>query len=1074
MAVVAVMRKLLIVAAHLIQTEQVYEPGKVAALSILPVETASGHCLDARGKYCVLVGQHDLAVARIFYHLSLGLDKFYGFCSVGANFLHFTSKIVEHSRYLPIALNIQPNYHLFSLQQGFSQCKLEIGVQKYTGGRHYLRKAHERKPMPSSDRDTLGTAVVDEASPATAQQSPAPLVTTKVQVPRLRSALVHRSRLLQRLQEGMEGPLTLLSAPAGFGKTTLLTSWLDSNGTAGAWFSIEPEDNDPVRFFTYLLTALQRQERHLGSNLLPLLQSSRPASLETVLALLINEVNSWQGPRLVLVLDDYHVITTQAIHQALTYLVEHLPTQMHLVIATRADPPLPLARLRARGQMTELRATDLRFVPEEAEQFLRTVMSLNLSAQESSFLQTRTEGWVAGLQFAALALQGRTEIAAFLSAFTGSHRFVLDYLSEEVLARQPPAIHSFLLSTSILERLSGSLCDAVTRQEGSQAILDALEQANLFVVSLDEERHWYRYHHLFAEVLRNRLKQSHPDLIPALHQRASAWYEQHRLLVEAVHHALAAHDIEHAASLIEQCGMVMISQGEIQTLLGWLSTLPNALMPRHPLLSVYYGLALHLTSRFEAVEAHLQDAERALEDKTLTEQAGTIRGLAAVIRGIIARYSGDLERYIALGKQALDLLPETETIMRAPASSMVAHTYLGSGDVTQTSEQQVKAGVSSARTSRYLLLHFRNLAILAYLYVLQGRLRQAAATYEEAGQVMQGREALLRVAASDPSGIYYSGLGDLWRQWNRLDKAEPLLAQGMAQVDEAGSVYADDIMFSYLAQIRLYQTRGEYGRACAILDSFMHLADAHHFAPRLKTCVAAVRAHIELTQGNLAAALHWANTCGLSVNDELSYPREREYLTLARVRIAQGRAKSSGPFLDDALALLERLLTDAQPKARMHSVLEILVLKALALHAGGALPAALDTLAEALSLAEPEGYVRLFLDEGVPMLTLLSQVSKTDPLLHGYVQQLLAHAHVAPSSSFDHVPPKKQPLVEPISERELEVLQLMAAGASNEEIAEQLVIAVGTAKRHVSNILAKLAVSNRTQAVARARELALL
>jgi LuxR family transcriptional regulator, maltose regulon positive regulatory protein len=931
----------------------------------------------------------------------------------------------------------------------------------------------ETGPLTSSSDGETATAPSEEATPPARVQPSAPLVLTKVQAPRLRSALVHRSRLLQRLQEGMEGPLTLLSAPAGFGKTTLLTSWLHTNGTPGAWFCVEPEDNDPVRFFTYLLTALQRQERHLGSSLLPLLQSSRPGSLETVLALLINEMHSWQGPRLVLVLDDYHVITTQAIHQALAYLVEHLPTQMHLVIATRADPPLPLARLRARGQMTELRATDLRFVPEEAEQFLHKVMSLNLSVQESSFLQTRTEGWIAGLQFAALALQGRTEVAAFLSAFTGSHRFVLDYFSEEVLARQTPAISSFLLSTSILERLSGSLCDAVTGQQGSQATLEALEQANLFVVSLDEERHWYRYHHLFAEVLRNRLKQSHPDLIPTLHQRASRWFEQQRLLVEAVQHALSAHDVEHAASLIDQCGMVMISQGESHTLLGWLSALPDALMHEHPLLCVYHAYILYLTSRLQEVEVRLQDAERSLQEKALTQQARTIRGLAAIIRGVIARYSGDLERHITLGRQALELLPETETIMRVPASVMVAHAYLASGDVTRTSEQQVKAYLASARNSRYLSMYFKNLVILAYLHVLQGRLRQAAAIYEEAGQVIQGQEALLRVTASDPSGIYYSGLGDLWREWNQLDKAEPLLSQGMELVGGTESVYADEVMFSYLAQSRLYQARGEYSRACAVLDSFMQQADVHHFAPRLKTCVAAVRAHIELTQGNLTTALHWANTCALSANDELSYPREREYLTLARVRIAQGRAKPSGPFLDDALVLLEWLLADAQPKARLHSVLEILVLKALALHAGSALPTALDTLAQALSLAQPEGYVRLFLDEGAPMLTLLSQVSKTDPFLHGYVQQLLTHAHVTPSS-LDHEPSKKQPLVEPLSERELEVLQLMAAGASNEEIAEQLVIAVGTAKRHVSNILAKLAVSNRTQAVAHARDLGLL
>ncbi len=897
-----------------------------------------------------------------------------------------------------------------------------------------------------------------------------PLVLTKVQLPRLRSSLVLRSRLLQRLQEGMHGPLTLLSAPAGFGKTTLLTSWLHTNDVSGAWFSVEVEDNDPVRFFTYLLTALQGHEQRLGNDLLPLLQSGGPGSLETVLALLINEVTSWPGPRLVLILDDYHVITTQAIHQALAYLVEHLPSHLHLVIATRADPPLPLARLRARGHLVELRATDLRFAPQEAEQFLHQVMSLDLSVQESGFLQSRTEGWIAGLQFAALALQGRTEIAAFLAAFSGSHRFVLDYLSEEVLARQTPALLSFLLSTSILERLSGSLCDAVTEQNDSQTTLEALERANLFVVSLDDERHWYRYHHLFAEVLRNRLQQSQPELIPVLHQRASFWFEQHGSLVEAVQHALAAHDVELAARLIERIALPAILQGQFSTVSRWLKALPEVLVQTRPFLCIPYAAVLVLSNQFEIASVYLQEVERSVQKELSAEQTQTIRGWVLTLRANIALFSGDIAQAVFLAQQALEVLPEVEVLPRADAFSTAIRAYLVSGDVTPATEREVTAAVAFVRASSILFATVGSMTLLARLHVLQGKLRQAAATYAQVEQVVPRPELLHTFLTSL---FYYFSLGDLLREWNQLEEAERHLLQGMALVKEKPTLEPFVVQLGYTTLARLQQARGNSRDALATLDALAHVAEQRNFPPHLRIQVNAELIQIELAQGNLAAALPWAETCGLSVKDELSFPREREYLTLARVRIAQGRARPSGPFLADALALLERLLAEAKPKNRLHSVLEMLVLTALALQARGDLQTAQDTLAEALSQAAPEGYVRLFLDEGAPLLALLSQVGKTHPLLHGYVRQLLAQADVAPAS-LDQQPARRQPLVEPLSERELEVLHLLAGGASNDEIAERLVIATGTVKRHVSNILAKLAVSNRTQAVAYARQLDLL
>jgi LuxR family maltose regulon positive regulatory protein len=948
------------------------------------------------------------------------------------------------------------------------------------------RRLHEEAELgsepatSSSDGGTPRTTAVERKVLETVPHPPAPLVLTKVQPPRLRAALVHRSRLLHQLQEAMEYPLTLLSAPAGFGKTTLLTSWLAESGTPAAWFSVEPEDNDPVRFFSYLLTALQRLDQHLGSSLLPLLQSPGPVPLETLLALLLNSLSAREEPSLVLMLDDYHAITSESIHRALVYLVEHLPPQLHLVLATRVDPPLPLARLRARGQLSELRATHLRFGQEEADQFLRTIMGLDLSVQESALLQTRTEGWIAGLQFAALALQGRTDIAVFLAAFSGSHRFVLDYLSEEVLARQPAAIQSFLTCTSILERLSGTLCDAVTRQEGSQSILEALERANLFVISLDEERRWYRYHHLFAEVLKNRLQQTEPMLVPELHRRASAWYEQHDLPVEAIRHALSAPDFERAARLLEQLGpsLPIGLHNQRYTVLSWFNALPDALIRARPFLCLYHAAILISANQFEAAESRLQDAERSAQGNLSVEQTRIILGHVFSLRAGVTIFSGDIPRGVSLGQQALKLLSEAAGVPLAGALVAAAHAYLVSGDVTPARQREVEAAVAAARTSSNLLAYVRGMNLLAWLHVLQGRLKEASTIYEQVVRTVPKPESLRALAIS--SLFHYFGLGNLQYQRNSLNEAAPHLALGMEMIKEMQTVEPYVTVLGYATLARLLQARGNSAEALATLDAFVHLADSRHFAPQLRAEMAAVRAHIEVTQGHLAAALRWAETSSLSPDDaELRYAREREYLTLARVRIAQGRTNPSGPFLDDALALLERLLADAQAKGRMHSVLEILVLKALALQGRGDLPAALDMLAWALSLAAPEGYVRLFLDEGAPMLTLLSQVGATDPSLQDYVQRLLAHAHVSPAtlplaSSLDHEPAKQHLLVEPLSERELEVLHLMASGASNEEIADKLVIAVGTAKRHVSNILAKLAVTNRTQAVARAREVGLV
>jgi LuxR family maltose regulon positive regulatory protein len=898
-----------------------------------------------------------------------------------------------------------------------------------------------------------------------------PLLATKLHVPRPRKHLVPRAHLVERLQQGLARPLTLVSAPAGFGKTTLLAQWCAQRGMPVAWLSLEVEDNDPSRFLSYLIASLQTLDAHLGATALALLHTPLPPPAETVLAVLTNDLFERDGGDVALVLDDYHVITAESIGRGMTFLLEHMPPRLHLVLASRVDPPLPLARLRAQGQLTEVRMADLRFGGAEVSAFLQTMMGLNLEASAIATLEQHTEGWIAGLQLAALSLQGRTDISGFLAAFSGTHRYVLDYLSEEVLARQPTPVRQFLLHTCILERLGGPLCDAVTEQEGSQTMLEALEKANLFVVALDEERGWYRYHHLFAEMLRSHLQQREPTLPSVLHRRASTWYEQHELPIEAVQHALAIPDVELAARLIEPIVASLSYQGQFSRVLRWINVLPEVQVRTHPFLCVSHALLLAVTNQLEAAEARLQDAERGIQERLPAEQAQIIMGYVLDIRGAIALFSGDIPQAVSLAHQALVLLPEAEVIYHAGALATTIRSYLVSGDVTSTTEQKVAAAVALIRASNNLFGIVSSLCLLAWLHILQGRLHQAAATYAQVVQVVP-RTEMLQTAFS--SFFYYFGMGDLLREWNELEAAERHLAQGLALFNETRAVEPFVAMLGYTTLARLQQAQGNSHEALATLDALAHLAERRRFFPQLVAQVAAMRARLELAQDNLEAAIHWAENCGLSMEDEdLTYPREGVYLALARVRIAQARDDPSAPFLRDVLHLLDRLLRDAEAKARMSSVLEILVLRALALQAYSDRTSALSTLERSLVLAEPEGYIRLFLDEGAPMRALLlhALVCSAVP---GYVTTLLSAFGEQYTSDLPLPAATSGALDEPLTEREREVLRLLLQGASNREIAHRLVLSVNTVKRHVYNLCGKLGVQSRAQAIIRASDLHLV
>ena len=945
------------------------------------------------------------------------------------------------------------------------------------------------RPPPETLADDAGE---ERSHPGTQGDT---LLLSRLSIPSVRTSLVSRPHLIGRLEEGLGRKLTLVSAPAGFGKSTLLSAWIGgvAKDRPVAWLSLDPGDNDPARFWRYFVTAIDRLHPGSGDIPLALLVSPQAPPMEAILTTLLNGLAELDT-HTVLVLDDYHLIERAEIHEALAFLVEHLPPRMLLVIATRADPPLPLSRLRARGESNELRASDLRFTSEEAATFLDRVMGLRLTARDVAELERRTEGWVAGLQMAALAMRGRDDVSGFIAAFTGSNRHVVDYLAEEVLEQQPERVRRFLLRTSVLRRMCASLCAAVVQgEEGehavadSQALLEYLEQTNLFVVPLDEDRGWYRYHHLFADVLRQRLRQEHPELLPALHRGASGWFEGEGLHTQAIRHALAARDWERAIRQIEATGTTVVLAQQVQTVLGWIDELPEELVRERPALCTIRALALVFFKHPDAAEASLQLAENRLRGEPSSDEARDILGRAAVIRAVIARYSGDLERCVAMARRALELLPETESSARERAGARLnaALAYEVSGDVTPAKEHPLEEAIASFRASGALIPQLISITFLARMRALQGRLRAAVATYEQAAALMARQNRLPDVGGN--SAAYYSGLGEIYRQWNDLDAAERHLRHGRDFFMGTLMVDANVVTHVYLSLARLQQARGRSADARATLKEFAELAHRHDISPLLVARGEAAQARLALVQGDLHAAVSWAEASELDTADEPNYPCEEQYLTLVRTRIAQCRLDTVGSRLVDALGLLDRLFGKAQAGGRMGTVIEILALRALALEARHEPREALAALERSLVLAEPEGYVRVFVDEGRPMASLLSEFlaargkGSRDPHQHavlGYVQRLLAafeppHTGTSSSVSDSDAAEKDRPLPEHLTAREREVLALIAEGLSNREIAGRLFIEVGTVKGYVHSILRKLEVENRTKAVARARELRL-
>jgi len=903
-----------------------------------------------------------------------------------------------------------------------------------------------------------------------------PLLVTKLRIPPTRAKMVLRPRLTERLNEGMKRKLTLVQAPAGFGKTTLLSEWGRQSKSPVAWVSLDKGDNDPVRFCAYFLAALQTIQAGIGGDVRSLLHSPQPAPIQNILTVLINEIVTVPDD-FALVLDDYHVINAQPIHSAMAFLLDHLPPQMHLVIATRARPPLLLARLRAQRQLTELAAGDLRFLLDEAAHFLNQVMGLDLSPENVAALQEYTEGWIAGLQLVALSVREYEGTTGFIETFTGSDRYILNYLGEEVFRRQSKNIQAFLLQTSILERLSGSLCDAVTGQDDGQAMLEALERANLFIFPLDHRQRWYRYHQLFADFLRAHLKRTDPGLVPVLHSRASEWYEHNGLAAEAIDHALAAGNLERVADLVDWSGRTALVSGRLATLMNWLDALPESLVRSRPQLCLIHAwILLTRDYQFDAAEARLQDAECALSyaaDRTTdlsTERSAegpllgkrqNVLGEIATARAYTARIQGDMSRALALSNQALELLPNDQVDVRGLATWIRGLAYRYSGDVAAASQSLVETHTLSQASSQ-IGLALTAIDNLAKVQVMEGHLRQANETRRQAFELI-GRQAREHLPITS---LIYIGLSGLLYEWNDLEAALGQVSKGI-RLARQGEL-TGPLLHAYVKLARVKQAQGDAESALAAIQDAAQLVRGH--AATLHAAeVTAFRVRLWLAQGNLEAAARWARECGLSVDDELAYHRELEYLTLVRVLIAQGRRDTGGRLLHDALKLLDRNLQAAQASGRMGSVIEILALQALALHAQGETARAMVALERALSLAEPEGYIRLFVDEGGLMAKLLHQAASRG-LMPDYTRRLLAAFGdiIAPS------PPEPKPYVEPLSEREIEVLRLLAARLSSQEMAQELVISVNTVRTHIRNIYRKLDVHSRTQAVERARALKLL
>jgi LuxR family maltose regulon positive regulatory protein len=927
-----------------------------------------------------------------------------------------------------------------------------------------------------------------------------PLLTTKLAIPPVRPRLVSRPRLTKQLGRALDRKLTLISAPAGFGKTTLVCEWLSDSGIRSdhgsapepdpmhrrvAWLSLDPSDNDPARFLAYLAAALGTVEPEWGGAAREFLHSPQPPPATRMMTWLINEIAA-EPLRLVLVLDDYHVITARPVHDVLAHLLDHAPANLHVIILTRADPPLSLARRRVRGELIEIRQADLCFSAEETAAWLNDIMDLGLTPGQISALRQRTEGWIAGLVLAGLSLKRLADVegvASFVGAFAGSHRYVMDYLLEEVVSQQPQEVQSFLLQTSILDRMSGALCDAVTGRSGSQEIIEGLDQANLFVIPLDDRRHWYRYHALFADLIRDRLHHLQPELVPELHRRASEWYERHGSVVAAVSHALSTSDSQYAAALMERQVWTLLDRGEMVLITSWLRHLAEGEIRARPFLCLarawgeLYDPSRSMRSAAKAADQWVTAAEGAMTAGLgdSSPDQGRFASHVAALRARLAWRRGDTpEEVLEAARHALRTIPQDNLHLRSIVLYVLGATYGGLAH-EQAAIEALAGAQEAAEASGNLRIALLSACIRAYFAYLQGHLQHAAETcwhvlreyvepYEESGRVLP------------MAGAVYVVLGTVLLEWNELGEAERTLVKGMKLLERVGHVDPFISQWGYEAQVRLRKHCGDILGAQALFGQMKQVVPADD------SFAAVQQVRLWLWQAGqdrnaLSAAVRWAEERQIEL--DYSGRHSRTQLALVRVLIAQRRASPAASSrgaddLDRILRVLEGQFQAASEIQRVPWMIETGLLQALARQAWNDGEGALAALHKALDLARPEGYMRIFLDEGEPMRQLLI-LAAARGIMPEFVTRLLAAFRDTPGlGSTQPRPMPTSGVAEPLTERELEVLRLIAAGLRNQEIADHLVISLATVKRHISNLYGKLGVTHRTQAVARAREMDLL
>ncbi len=907
---------------------------------------------------------------------------------------------------------------------------------------------------------------------------PVTILATKLYIPPTREKAIARPHLIEKLLNGVSRPgnFTLVSGPAGFGKTTLLSEFVTRLRQPAAWVSLDEGDNDPIQFWTYLITACQSILGDVGEPALELLNAPQTLPDETIPSILINDLSKQEGS-IVLVLDDYHAIQTPSIHTGLQFLLDHLPHNLHVVVSTRTDPPLPLARFRARNQLVEIRTQNLRFSIEEAAEFLNHTMGLDVSVEDVVALEERTEGWAAGLQLAALSMQGRSDIAGFVEAFTGSHLYVAEYLVEEILKQQPEDAQSFLLQTSILERLNAGLCEAVSGCTDGQAILTALHRANVFVISLDHEGRWFRYHHLFADLLRSRLPQAlKTEVILKLHRRASVWYEHNGFPLEAINHALAAEDLERGADLVKQSAPALIFSGRIKTLRRWLEALPQASFQAYPQLTFYQFWIDVLQNRADLSKQAIQEKEDLLKELPSTPENDRLRGeLMAVVCRAVA-LSGRTSEGIRLAQEALAYLPTDGLAARARALSALAAAYdlEGRADEAKPAYQE---SFSQAVAVGDFRLAAHTLMVEGLIQIHYGQLHEAAKTFQTIVDMAPEEPAWVNSAKNVksnrvflPTGQGYIGLGCIHLEWNDLDAAENYLERGMDLCRQGG---LDGIFIGKMRMSRLRQAKGDLTGALEEIQVPQQIQRVDNFN------LVTRQIQIALAEKDINHAKHLAAPLTKMIDrdpDTIQMPLlffEILEAVIARVYLARGE-------FEKALHLLDRLQATAGPGKRAGRLIEVYLLTALAYqkqNEGVLTPEAIESFEYALALSEPAGYVLLFLEEGPEVMPLLNTVIERSVVSAGvreYAHRLLDAFGMIGKPAAPRLTGEAVGLVEPLTPREMEVLELLAAGDSNQTIAAKLVITLRTVKKHTSNIYGKLNASSRTQAVALARELGLL